>query len=381
MARSSHIALKTFRVDWNGVSPDSGLPERLKILDWGVNKTLKGDVVVDDVTLALFDTNQKRMGRDTCYVDFNHATVQGTDAYANCRGDVPKIAGYFQPKVVKGEGVYMENVSTTPTGMKYAADFKDLSPTPFIDEKSNRLIGLHSVALTPTGAVDELTISGAAMKAMSATFKTLSSSLMDAAEKKKSLPAGYDNGQPDYYNDLDEELMTDENMKSLRTAMGVPDSMSWDELFPLIMAKIGSGKQGPITPDAANQVVKWPDGYKAILMAEIGKELEAKLTPLVASVEKLQTELAQKNADITKQLKDELITTATTEGKKITLSADIISSLDVKQLTAVIDALPKNVIPQKVTMRVLEAPRATKPTISNSARLIQEQINGVMASN
>ena len=191
MARADkQISLKTLRVDTNGVDLAKGLPERLKILDWGVNKSNQGDVVVNDATFDIFQGNQHRLGRETVAIDFNHCTVEGTEAFKNQKG--MDIGGYGKPVVIKGDGVYLESVSTTPTGISKAADFKDLSPAVLVDEKTGTLVGLHSVALTPTGSVYGLTIESAALKAMSAVFKTLNVSLLDS--KSKSTPAAYRNG-------------------------------------------------------------------------------------------------------------------------------------------------------------------------------------------
>lgn len=382
MAKVSHkIALKSLKIDWNGVDPEKGLPERLKIFGWGRNETLKGPVVVDKDSLAVFEGNQRKLGRETCAIDFNHGTVDGSEAFLAARGN-PDIAGYFRPRIIEGEGLFMENVSTTPTGMSKAADFKDLSPTPLVDEATGRLIGLHSVALTPTGAVDGLTIESAALKAMSATFKTLSVSLIDTTTKDKSKPAGYANGEPDYYPQLDEEIMKPEQMTELRSKMGVSDSMSWDELFPLVMAKVGAGKQGPITPDASSQVVKWPSGfdYKA-MQAEMTGTMEAALKPLTAKIGELEGELATKRKEMDKQHKDTILAEAGKANKVITLSADVLDKMDVATLTAVVAAIPVANVPTRPTMRVLNAPNKVKLTRADSARLIQEQVDNALARN
>lgn len=381
MARDvNKVALIPCKMDFNGVDPVKGLPERLKIFNWGRNETLKGPVIVDKDSLGVFEANQKRLGRETCPIDFQHGTVEGTEAWKAANGN-PDIAGYFRPRIVEGEGLFLENVSTTPTGLLKAADFKDLSPTPLVDEKTGRLIGLHSVALTPTGAVDGLTIESAALKAMSATFKTLSVSLVDKAEKDKYVPPGCKNGQPDYYNDLDGEIMNEEHMKTLREAMGVNPEMSWDDLFPLIVAKIGKGKEGPVTPNAANQVITWPAGYEAKFMEANAKAIDAAIKPLSAKVEELQAELATKRTELEKQQKDELLSKAGKEGKVITLSADVISGLSVTALTSIVDKWPVNPPNTKITMRVLDVKPDKKPTRQDSARLIQAQVDAEMARN
>ena len=96
------IKLKTFKATLNGVSESGELPSRLKLFDWGVNKTNQGDFIVDEGTLKVFAANQDALARTTVQVDFNHNTVEGTPAYLAAAGS-PEIGGYGVPVVISGK--------------------------------------------------------------------------------------------------------------------------------------------------------------------------------------------------------------------------------------------------------------------------------------
>jgi phage I-like protein len=102
----------------------------------------------------VFDAYQVKAGRDkSLAIDFDHCTVKGSKEYV--AGQPKSIAGYGDPVIVKGDGLYLYNVEWTPMGEKYARNYKDLSPAAVID-KQGVVLGLDSVALTPHGAVRDL---------------------------------------------------------------------------------------------------------------------------------------------------------------------------------------------------------------------------------
>ena len=144
---AKRITLKCFSARYGGVTENGELPSRLKLFDWGTNKTNKGDFIVDDRTHACFAENQEAMSRQTIQVDFNHNTVEGSPAYLAAKGS-PEIAGYGVPVCVRGKGIFLEKIDTTPHGVDKAADYKDLSPAPLATD-DGLVVGLHSVALVP----------------------------------------------------------------------------------------------------------------------------------------------------------------------------------------------------------------------------------------
>jgi phage I-like protein len=130
------------------------LPVRLKILDWGENKTLSGVVRVDDTTLSVLESNQKKEGLDRVAIDFEHNTAPGSTEYLRSSEPRP-VAGYGVPRVIKGDGLYLEDIIWTPDGEKHAANFIDLSPCVQLDANGS-VTFVHSVALTRAGAVEGL---------------------------------------------------------------------------------------------------------------------------------------------------------------------------------------------------------------------------------
>jgi hypothetical protein len=130
---------------------DKALPTRIKLLNWGVNESTEGPVIVDERTLAIFSAMQKKIGRDRAPLDFEHNTVPGTPEYQ--RTSEPRvIAGMGTPVVIQGEGLFLESLSYTSTGETSARDYEDVSAAPLLN-KDRVVVGLHSAALTRTGAV------------------------------------------------------------------------------------------------------------------------------------------------------------------------------------------------------------------------------------
>jgi hypothetical protein len=130
------------------------LPKKLKILNWGLNETNDGNVYLTEYSVKVFSDYQKRAGRDkSLAIDFDHCTVKDSKEYVP--GQPKAIAGYGDPVIVEGDGLYLYNVEWTPLGKKDARNYKDLSPAAVLD-RNGVVLGLDSVALTPHGAVRDL---------------------------------------------------------------------------------------------------------------------------------------------------------------------------------------------------------------------------------
>jgi hypothetical protein len=115
--------LTAYRIANNALSA-SDLPTRLKLLEFGVNVTTKGDVVLGDKTLSLFSSNQKTLGFDRVAIDFEHNTVEGTPAYKESK-EPRDVAAYGTPELVPGEGLFLGNITWTPIGLEKARNFHD----------------------------------------------------------------------------------------------------------------------------------------------------------------------------------------------------------------------------------------------------------------
>ncbi|HEY0551682.1 MAG TPA: hypothetical protein VGF13_18905 [Verrucomicrobiae bacterium] len=106
------------------------LPQRMRVLDWGMNRTLKGDLTVDETTLAVFAANQRKTGRDRVALDFEHNTVPGSEEY-NRSQEPRSVAGFWTPQVIRGEGLVLVAPTWTPEGQKSALNYEDVSAAVF----------------------------------------------------------------------------------------------------------------------------------------------------------------------------------------------------------------------------------------------------------
>ena len=194
MAKS--VSLKALAIS-NAALKESDLPSRIKILDWGKSRTLDGEILFDEESAKVFYDNQRAIGRTMAPLDFNHNTVVGTQAY-NSDKEPRAVAGYGVPTVIEGDGLYYEYMRWTPTGDKSARDYADLSPA-VITDQDNRVIALHSCALTPAGAVENLSFYSAP-DMLGLMAKTIKSHAAD--DKDKDNGNGNGNGK-DHDDDCD----------------------------------------------------------------------------------------------------------------------------------------------------------------------------------
>jgi hypothetical protein len=139
----------------NGASAVKGLPKRLKVLNWGVNETKKGPVVVGHKTSRELAANQDRLGFDRVALDYEHNTVPGTPEYERTR-EPREVAAYGVPQVVAGDGLYLDDLIYTPSGEKNALSFIDLSAAIIKDPDSGEVLFMHSTALCRQGAMPEV---------------------------------------------------------------------------------------------------------------------------------------------------------------------------------------------------------------------------------
>ena len=361
------IRLKTFKATLNGVSETGELPGRLKLFDWGVNKTNQGDFIVDEGTVAVSAANQDKLQRQTVQVDFNHNTVEGTAAYDAAKG-APEMAGYGVPIVIPLQGIFLEAVETTPSGLAKAADYKDLSPAPLVDA-SNRVIGLHSVALVPAGATEGLTIESAALKALSASLKTLAvptSKIMG----NKPKPDAYRIGQS---QPMDEIM--DETKKAVLAALGADEDMNYEDVCEKLKAVFHKedGKNGPLnSPAPGTEIVE------RCLTAALPAALGVAIAPLTAKITALETTLNAERASLQERERAAIIAEAGKAGKVIPLSADELKELPIKVLASMVANLPKAVVPMKpLAPRTLTADgKPVRRTLSDAAMAIQAQLPG-----
>lgn len=127
------------------------LPTRLRLLRPGRNASTKGDFIVSDRTLRELPENQRKLGFETVAIDYNHTSAPGSENYV--QGAIPPILGYGRPRVDAREGLVLEEIKWTPLGEEHARNFEDLSPALGWDKETGEVNFVHSVALTPNGAL------------------------------------------------------------------------------------------------------------------------------------------------------------------------------------------------------------------------------------
>ena len=126
------------------------LPDALKLLAWGENKTQLGTFVVNQRTATCIAQQVKDGLFDRVLIDFEHNSCKNHPNYQ----PPPRLhAGAAVPICDKDSGLCTAQCTWTPSGRKYAREYPDLSPAVEYDEKTREVIGLKSVALVPNGAV------------------------------------------------------------------------------------------------------------------------------------------------------------------------------------------------------------------------------------
>jgi hypothetical protein len=132
------------------------LPSRLKVFNWGENQSTKGTYRAGNKTAYALTDSQAAQGFERVAIDFDHCTVKGSPANKALlsAGHPPLVFGYGRVNPVVGDGIYLEDIEWTPLGVQHARNFSDLSPA-LLDD-NGEVIFIHSVALTPNGAIHDL---------------------------------------------------------------------------------------------------------------------------------------------------------------------------------------------------------------------------------
>ena len=136
------------------LSAENGkLPDRMKILNWGMNPNRQGKKVVVGRQLVEAMSAPTYPFREIA-LDFEHNTCPGTLAYQHTQEPRP-IAAFLNVDVVENEGVFVNVERWTPDGEKNAQNYCDLSAVPLMDADGN-VTSIISVALSRCGSVPDL---------------------------------------------------------------------------------------------------------------------------------------------------------------------------------------------------------------------------------
>ena len=268
------------------------LPARIKLLGWGANANIYGaPIVLDDAVAASFAAAQKAIGRERIALDFEHNTVEGSPEWKNSN-EPRAIAAQGRPVVIPGEGLFLDDLTWTKTGTAHAADFEDVSPALYLVD--GRVAGIHSAALTRTGAVHGLTFQPCSA-AIARELTLLSASLTPA-------------GKPTL------------NEKTMPENAPAP------------------------APELAALTARL-DAIEALVKALKQPDLAAHLQPLSARIEAIETARATAATDAEKAGRAALIAQASRDGKILPLSAAAVDTVPLAVLKDIVANMPKGVVP------------------------------------
>jgi len=143
------LNIQTFRTLTDASAKE--LPTRLLVAKWGTTESRRGPVKVNDVTAAQLPGNQAANKFDRVALDWNHNTLDKS---------VPEpktVAGYGTPRVVPGEGIWLEQMDYTPEGRALlpGGHYPDVSPA--VERlPDGTVIFLHSAGAVRQGELDGL---------------------------------------------------------------------------------------------------------------------------------------------------------------------------------------------------------------------------------
>lgn len=124
-----------------------GAPETINVLPLGHVVSSKGEFDVDAESFEAMKAQIAQRGVDLV-VDYEHQTLKGVEAPA---------AGWVKELKMEN-GAIMAVVEWTPRGAQYLEnkEYRYLSPVVNIRKTDNKAIGLHSLALTNTPAIENM---------------------------------------------------------------------------------------------------------------------------------------------------------------------------------------------------------------------------------
>lgn len=126
----------------------TGAPETITVLPLGHVVSSKGEFDVDEGSFQAMKAQIAQRGVDLV-VDYEHQTLKGSEAPA---------AGWVKELKLEG-GSIVATVEWTPRGAEYLKnkEYRYLSPVVNVRKADNKAIGLHSLALTNTPAIEHMT--------------------------------------------------------------------------------------------------------------------------------------------------------------------------------------------------------------------------------
>ncbi|NLN03140.1 MAG: hypothetical protein GX174_14750 [Lentisphaerae bacterium] len=280
-----------------GEAAEGSLPTRMRILGWGDNPNSQNVTVRVGPRLLAAMSEPTYAFREVA-LDYEHNTWPGSKAYRETR-EPREVAAFLKVEAVEGKGVFVDVVRWTPSGLRNAANYCDLSATPLLD-KDGEVTAIVSVALTRTGAVPDIAFEQAALGAA------------------LNAPSHGDTGDTMDWKEIIAKLLGLD-----------PATATDEEVLAALEARLKKPEDTPADPPPAAGGDPEPDG--AALSAGVIGEIVA--TAVRASTAGL-------TARLDGQEKRRLIEAARAEGKVVALSDTLLGRMTVAELREHIAALP-----------------------------------------
>lgn len=239
---------------------------------------------------------------------FDHIAVdyehQTVKGHPNYQKPPVEVAAHGAPEVVEGEGLFLGACEWTPSGTKMASNYRDLSPTVLLDS-NNEVIFIHSLALCQHGKVEGLTL-----------------------------------------------YSTDLNLSALHMKTNAMDTST--ALTALLK------KLGVTLPDSPTE---------ADIVDAVAKYAPAQTTdgPEVTALSAVDVRLKKIEADGAKRDRDALVALAVSQGKVIPLSDELVATMPLTTLSAMIEKIPVTV-PLNSRGQSPVTPRAAVTTLSSTQK-------------
>ena len=244
-----------------------GVPREVKILPLGRVQSMKGTFEVDDESCRTIMAQFKGRHLDLV-IDYEHQTLK----------DVQAPAGGWIKDIYKGDDALVAKVEWTPKAQEYLKnrEYRYLSPVVTVRRKDRKAIGLHSVALTNTPAIDGM-------------FAIVNSAGFPAGEIDD--PQGGENM---------------EFLKALAAMLGLPETATEEDVKNAVDALLKKG-----TEVVANSTI----------LSMLGLENDAKTEDVTGKIQQMKNggdvaeELAALKQQIAKKDADEAVALALKDGK------------------------------------------------------------------
>ncbi len=131
--------------------PNTTIPTRVRIAPWGAVESANGQFTVDDESALLVTQQFEAHGTDLP-IDYEHQTLGGP--YASPNGQAPAAGWIKRIESEPGKGLFAIVEWTEPAREQLASkQYRYLSPVAVVRKEDQKLIALHSVALTNKPAI------------------------------------------------------------------------------------------------------------------------------------------------------------------------------------------------------------------------------------